>query len=265
MHSKVYITIALTGCLTYANAWFNASKNEFFETNKRGWHYFERDKDENKTDLVEQKKQIDTEDEQFMSSIPINNLDLLSAKQFTETFEKARQIAVMKPTKQNVAIVQKMNKWQMDQSELFAKIWTINNLENPNLEFPEIKTSRAGIDSRKNQQKAKQDKFFEDKKDNLGFVVFVSAVNQEINSKQKGVYEALQRMYDIEVEYIDIDTNQDFVKALNLITTPENFFIYKNSKDEVIWQRIKSGFVTREEILSNIMFLFENAILKDDK
>lgn len=264
MHIKAYITIALTGCLTYANAWFNADKNEFFGTSKRGWHYFEK-LDENKTDLVEQKRQTDTQDERFMSSIPINDLSLLTAEQFTQTFEKARKIAVMKPTKQNVAIVQKMNKWQIDQSELFAKVWTINNFENPNLEFPEIETSAIGIESRKNKQKAKQDKFFEDKKENLGFVVFVNGLNQEVNSRQKAVYDSLQRIYDIEVEYIDIDTNQDFIKALNLITTPENFFIYKNSKDEVIWQRIKSGFVTREDILNNTMFLFENTILKDDK
>ena len=125
-----------------AQAWFSANQNEFFGTSKRGWHYFEKDKENNQTNLVERKKQIDTQDEQFMSSIPINNLDLLAAKQFTETFEKARQIAVMKPTKQNVAIVQKMNKFQTEQSEMFAKIWEVNNLENPNLEFPDIVTSK---------------------------------------------------------------------------------------------------------------------------
>lgn len=265
MHIKAYIVIVLTGCLTYANAWFNAGKNEFFETNKRGWHYFEKDKDENKTDLVEQKKQIDTEDEQFMSSIPINNLDLLTAKQFTETFEKARQIAVMKPTKQNVAIVQKMNKFQTEQSEIFAKIWEVNNLENPNLEFPNIATSKFAINEEYDRKKAKQDSFFNGHKDDLGFVVFVSGLKKDTNEKQIQIYESIQRDYPIVVEYVDIDENKDLVATLNLQTTPENFFAYKNSKDELIWKRIKAGLATKDEILNNTMFLFENAILEKDK
>lgn len=266
MCKKVYFAIAATILSSNtAEAWFNASKNEFFGTSKRGWHYFEKDKENNQTNLVERKKQIDTQDEQFMSSIPINNLDLLTAKQFTETFEKARQIAVMKPTKKNVAIVQKMNKWQTEQSVLFGKIWAINNLENPNLEFPEIATNKIGIMARHEEQKAKQDKFFNNKKENLGFVVFVSGLNKEASRKQQDVYKALQMRYDIAVEYIDMDINQELVKTLNLTTTPENFLLYKNSKGETIWQRIKAGFITENEIINNTIFLFENAILEKDK
>ncbi|AWI35071.1 hypothetical protein CDV25_04770 [Helicobacter apodemus] len=73
-----------------------------------------------------------------MQSIPLNSLDTLSVKEYTETFERVKSIATMKPTKENVKILQIMNKWQIEQSERFAKVWTINLLENPNLEFPDI-------------------------------------------------------------------------------------------------------------------------------
>lgn len=265
MHTRAYIIITLAGCLTYANAWFNAGKNDFFETNKRGWHYFEKDKDENKTDLVEQRKEIDTQDERFMSSIPINNLDLLTAEQFTQTFEKARQIAVMKPTKQNVAIVQKMNKFQTEQSEIFAKIWELNNLENPHLEFPDIVTSKVAINEEYDKKKVERDNFFTGYKDNLGFIVFVSGLNKETNEKQIQIYESIQREYPVVVEYVDTDENTDLVTTLNLKTTPENFFAYKNSKDELILKRVKAGLATKDEILNNTIFLFENAILEKDK
>lgn len=253
------------GLLTYANAWFNADKNDFFETSKRGWHYFEKDKENNKTKLVKQKKQKDKEDEVFMSSIPINNLDLLTAKQFTETFERARQIAVMKPTKQNVAIVQKMNKFQTERSEIFAKTWEINILENPNLEFPDIASTSFGQSQAHNEKKAKINKFYEQHKNDLGYVVFFSAVNGQTNEKQKAVYDYLHKTYGVEVQFIDIDERKDLIQPLNLTTTPENFFAYKNSNDEVILKRIKAGLITQDEVVSNTMFLFENAILEKDK
>ena len=119
--------------------------------------------------------------------------------------------------------------------------------------------------ARHEEQKAKQDKFFNNKKENLGFVVFVSGLNKEASRKQQDVYKALQMRYDIAVEYIDMDINQELVKTLNLTTTPENFLLYKNSKGETIWQRIKAGFITENEIINNTMFLFENAILEKDK
>ncbi|MFG5141899.1 hypothetical protein O8I45_08735, partial [Campylobacter lari] len=67
------------------------------------------------------------------------------------------------------------------------------------------------------------------------------------------------------VEYIDTDKRPELIKKFNLTTTPESFFIYKNSKGEAIWQRVKAGLANREEIIKNTLFLFDNAILEKDK
>lgn len=68
----------------------------------------------------------------------LNSLDDLSVKEYTEIFERVKSIATMRPTKENVKIMQIMNKWQTEQSERFAKVWAINLLEDPNLEYPNI-------------------------------------------------------------------------------------------------------------------------------
>ena len=67
-----------------------------------------------------------------MRSVRLNSLDDLSVKEYTEIFERVKSIATMRPTKENVKIMQIMNKWQTEQSERFAKVWAINLLEDPN-------------------------------------------------------------------------------------------------------------------------------------
>ena len=73
----------------------------------------------------------------------LNSLDDLSVKEYTEIFERVKSIATMRPTKENVKIMQIMNKWQTEQSERFAKVWAINLLEDPNLEYGDNKGAIA--------------------------------------------------------------------------------------------------------------------------
>lgn len=264
---KKCIAMFLVASLSYANGYFQIGKNDFFSTSKRGWHYYEKD-DANKsvTNPEKKKTQRDIEDEEFMSSIPINNLDILSAQEFTASFEKARQIAVMKPTKENVFIVQKMNKWQTEQSEKFAIVWQLNYLENPSLEFPEILSDKLGRNDTLQKKNKEIKEFFATHKDNLAFAVFMSKLNENTNMKQIDIYNSIQREYEgVEVVYVDIDERIDLITPLKLETTPDNFFVYKNKKGEAIFKRIKAGLANKDEIIRNTMFLFENAILEEDK
>lgn len=264
MHKKC-ISLALLASLCYANSYFNVGTNEFFSTSKRGWHYFEKDDVNESVNLEERKKEIDKQDEVFMSSIPLNSLEMLTAEEFTQAFEKARKIATMKPTKENVAILQKMNKWQLEQSEKFAMIWQVNLLENPNLEFPELASDKFGRNDALMERDKKIKQFFKDHKNDLAFVVFMSKFNENTNVKQKDVYDTIQREYGVTVEYIDVDKRKDLIATFKLETTPENFFIYKNSKGEAIWKRVRAGLSNKDDIINNTIFLFDNAILEEDK
>lgn len=244
----------------------NLQASVFFGDSKRGWFYYEQYADNNITEDNKTKiqKRIN-EDDVFISSIPLNNLDLLTAEEFTQTFEKVRKIAIMNPTKTNVMTMQIMNKWQTDQAEKFAKVWALNLLENPNLEYPEIREDKFGRSEMYKQKQEKIADFFKNHKNDFSYVVFVSNLNREINEKQKAVYNDIQREYDANVEYVDVDIKKDLITKFKLSTTPENFFIYKNSKGEAVWQRVKAGLTNKDDILNNTMFLFDNAILEKDR
>jgi len=240
--------------------------NTFFADSKRGWHYYEKYSENNisESNRTKIQKRMD-EDEAFMKAIPLSDLDLLSAEEFTQTFEKARKIAVMKPTKDNVRVVQVMNKWQTDQSDKFAKVWALNLLENPNLEYPEIRDDKIG---RSDMLEAKENKikdFFEKHKENLSYVVFINNLNKSTNERQKGIYDMINLKYDVNIEYVNVDEQRELIDKFKLTTTPDNFFIYRNSKGEAIWHRVKAGLANRDDIINNTLFLFENAILEKDK
>lgn len=258
MQKQFFLIPLMIGQFLYANN----STNSFFTDSKRGWHYYEKEPLEEE---VKKGEKQEDKDQIFMQSIPLNSLDTLSVKEYTETFERVKSIATMKPTKENIKILQIMNKWQIEQSERFAKVWTINLLENPNLEFPNIAETKFAKTSKTTQKDKDTQEFFKNKKDKLAFVVFYGDLNQEAINKQKEVYKHIQRIYGIQTEFIDIDKNPHLKERFKLTTSPENFFLYKNQNDEAIWHRIKAGLATQDEILNNTKFLFENAIMQKDK
>lgn len=255
---KIYFLAIVAVCYLQAST--------FFSDSKRGWFYYELADNNNTQEKNETKiqKRMNADD-LFISSIPLNNLDILTAEEFTQTFEKVRKIAIMNPTKTNVMTMQIMNKWQVDQSEKFAKVWALNLLENPNLEYPEIRDDKFGRSEMLRQKQEKIKTFYNNHKNDLSYVVFISELNQEINDKQEGIYRSLQNDYGVNVEYVNVDERKDLITKFKLTTTPENFFVYKNSKGEAIWQRVKAGLTNKDDIINNTLFLFDNAILEKDK
>ncbi|MCI2236367.1 conjugal transfer protein TraF [Helicobacter sp. CaF467b] len=238
-----------------------SQSNSFFNDSRRGWHYYEPEVKEKEI----QKKERISDDVAFMRSVPLNSLDDLSVKEYTEIFERVKSIATMRPTKENVKIMQIMNKWQTEQSERFAKVWAINLLEDPNLEYPNIVDTKFAKISKIAQKDKETEDFFKSKKDRLAFVIFYGNLNQDAINRQKEVYEHIQRLYGIQAKFIDIDNKPLIKERFKLTTSPENFFLYKNKNGEAIWHRIKARLATQSEILSNTRFLFDNVIIEKDK
>lgn len=241
----------------------------YYSDSKRGWFYYELYPENNTTLISEENKTKINErmnqDDIFISSIPLNNLELLTAEEFTNTLEKVKKIAVMNPTKRNVATFQIMNKWQVEQSEKFAKVWALNLLENPNLEFPEILTDKFGRDHLRDEKEADIKNFFDKNRENFSYVVFLSDVNKEANEKQSKIFDYINKDYNVNVEYVNVDERKDLVEKFKLTTSPENFFVYRNKDGEAVWHRVKAGLVNKDVIIKNTMFLFDNAIMEKDK
>ena len=169
----------------------------------------------------------------------------------------------MKPTKGNVALLQKMNKFQLQQSEKFAKVWVINNLENPELEFPQINTTKFAKNQFAEEKEEKRKIFFKQREGKLSFIVFFTDENKL--ESQRLIMKLLNDKYGVKTHYINALENEALAKKLKLDSSIEIFFHYFNKNDEEIYMRVEQGYTTAEEIIDNTQFLFENALLEEDK
>jgi len=251
--------------------------NNFFTNEKEGWFFYKTDsnetnksKEQNKTLPINTKKLakklLKMDDNKFMKNIPLENLDMFSASDFREINKKAREIAVMKPTKYNVFVVKKLQKFMSDQSEKFAKVWYIETLQNPSLEYPQIKTNPFSLTPAYYKKQKEIKDFFDKYRDRLAFVVFIDGKNDKMQSiRSTWTYKEMVEKYHMTVRFIDVRQRPDLVAKFKIKELPDNFFVYKNSKGEAIWMRIKAGLITKTELINNTMFLVKNAILDKDK
>jgi len=247
--------------------------NDFYKTSKKSWFFGYKETNEtNKTkpkkiNPYNIKKMLKLPDDEFMSSIPLNNLDLYTAEGFRQVFNRAKGIAVMKPTQRNVYVLKKMQKFMTDQAEKFTKVWYVQTLQNPNeLGYPEINPSSFARTTAYYKKEAKIKEFFKKHKDDIGFVVFYDPKDEMSNTRQKWVYEGFKKEFpDYDVVWVDVTKRPDLVKKFNIKVLPDNFYVYKNKKKEAIWIRVKAGLVSETELKDNTIFTFENIILKKDK
>ncbi|WP_187648684.1 conjugal transfer protein TraF [Nitrosophilus labii] len=244
-------------CMIVVNTF---ASNDFFSKGKEGWFYYKEEKIENKND---ENKTVS--DEEFIKTIPYDRLDDMTADEFGELLEKTKKIAVMKPTKENVRAVMRLKKYMLDKAEKFTKVQYVLMLEEPELEYPEIGKDKFARSTQFLEKEKEKKEFFKKHKEDLAFVMFYKSENELAFKRQKIIYQMLERDYGVETEFVNLQERPELVSKFKIKTTPDNFFIYKNSRGEAIWMRIKAGLATKEELVKNTMFLFENAIKESDK
>ena len=249
--------------------------NSFFQSGNTGWFFGEYNEtnETNKTKLVKinpynLNKMMKLPDNKFMHSIPLNNLNLYSAGDFKKVFKRARGIAVMHPTRYNVYVVKKMQKFMTDQATKFAKVWYVETLENPNeLGYPGINAASFARTAAWYKQHKKYKEFFKKHRNDIGFVIFYNPDDKMATTRQHWVYNSFKQdyPYNYTIMWINIKKRPDLVKKFHIKTTPDNFYVYKNKKNQAIWVRIKAGLMSESELLSNTIFTFNNIIEKKDK
>ncbi len=253
---------------------FARINNDFYNTGNTGWFFDDNNEtnETNQTKVVkinpyDLKELMKLSDDRFMNSIPLDNLDLYSAEDFNKVFKRAKGIAVMKPTRYNVYVVKKMQKFMTDQATKFAKVWYVETLQNPNeLGYPEIKASTFARTTKQIQKSRKIREFFKKHIKDLGFVIFYNPSDKMTNVRQKWIINLFKKNYgDYDFVWIDITKRPDLVKKFNIKTLPDMFFVYKNSKGEGIWARVKTGLATLNEIVNNTIFVYDNIIVPKDK
>ena len=253
---------------------FAEINNDFYNTAKTGW-FFNENNETNETNKTKEaninpfdlKEIMKLPDDKFMRSIPVNNLDMYSADAFQKVFKRAKGIAVMHPTRENVYVVKKMQKFMTDQASKFARVWYVETIQHENeLGYPEIKATSFAKTTAYYRKKEEIEKFFKKHIDDLGFVVFYNPKDKMANTREKWTIEGFKKKYgNYDFVWVDVTKRPDLVKKFNIKELPDNFFVYKNKKGEGVWIRIKAGLPTESELVNNTIFMFKNIIDKKDK
>lgn len=213
----------------------------------------------------EQREKRKKEEELFMRSIPLNSLDSMSAGEYRETFLKARDIAVMNPSKENVYVVQFMNSWHTQRSKFFSEVWGINLLEDPNNLSSTDPNGSLTAQTKHAETDRKTKEFFEKNKDKIAYVIFHNPSQIELNNEQEKVFKLFQETYGIAYEFIDLSHNYELAQRLKVAATPDSFMVYKSSKGEAIWKRVGFGLVPQATLEQNTILTYNTLILEKDK
>ena len=251
--------------------------NTWFNQGKEGWFFYQENNETNETNKTKQlpiyaknmrdyvKRLMKLPDNEFMKYIPLNSLDQLTAEEFRKINKRAKEIAVMKPTRENVIIVKRLNKFMTDQADKYARVWYAVTLQNPQLQYPSIKTTPYQLtpDWYKKQKEIKD--FYAKYKNKLGYVVFYDPRNKIIEKRLHFVYDDIAKQYGIYVKYIDVTKRPDLVAKFRIKSLPDNFFVYSKDDKNGIWVRFMTGLPTNTEVIKNTMFMFNNVVSPKDK
>lgn len=217
----------------------------------------------------EREKRVKKEDD-FMENIPFHKLDELSTDEYRRLLDVTRNISTGRPNKDFVKKYAAVQKFWVDKSENFAKSWSVANLENPDeLLYSEIGwTTRDRVNNK--TKKDREDKeFFTKLKNNAGYVVVIEdKANKAQLQDTKLLYDKIKEETGLDYLIYDFyEVNETLKKQLNLKVNnlPDNFLLYVNHKKEKIYKRVAQGFSASTKIISNTKFVFENAILEEQK
>ena len=291
--SSVIITLISN---LYAN---NQLNNNFFNQGKEGYFFYkdekivdEKEKDKKiiktetsstKSEYSKTKEMMDmvfeNDDEreirfkrenEFMENIPFHKLDELSTDEYKRLLDVTRNISTGRPNKEFVKKYAAIQKFWVDKSENFAKSWSVANLENPDeLLYTDIGwTSRDRVNL-KNKKDNEDKEFYSKIKNSAGYIVIIEdKANKAIFQDTKLLYDKIKEDTGLDYliyDYYEINENLKKQLGLKVNNLPDNFLLYVNNKKEKVYKRVAQGFSAASKIISNTKFVFENAILEEQK
>lgn len=232
---------------------FCFAKPEYFDKGKEGWFYYQdpiKSVEDNRT----------KEDENFIASLP-DDFTTMSAEEFSKAIDKVRNIAVMKPTQENITAWKRMVKFSTDQSKLFTVNYKVASIMDDSYDYTDI---GSGGFSNKNMKEAKKQK--EKAKyltENIAFVTFVKDGASTLTQKQIMANMDLKRDYGVDTRTFSVEDYPEMVQKLSITNDVENFVYYKDTKQ---WQRIRRGLIDADTYVNDFMFFEEHKdAFKNDK
>lgn len=114
------VTVVLSGANTHAH---------FFNEKAKGWHWYQRQRD-----VASNKAGPDRPHKKDKSEANKPNKAVTELAEKGKILEEAMAEAILRPTPQNVARVQKLQYQWINQSQKFSSLWMQNLLQNPELD-----------------------------------------------------------------------------------------------------------------------------------
>ena len=270
--------------------------NDFFSSERDGYFYYkdpvvkkEEKKKQSDIQIVTSRKDyestktkmeipFETQEERaerrekeaiYIKNIPWQDLDQLSADEYRRLLDTTREIAVATPKKEYVKAYAALQKFWIDKSEKFSKVWQVAALENPEkLIYPEVEFGAGARKIRYKELQKKQKEFFHKLKSRLGYIVIIEdKSDQEIYNRFKVMYDYIRRETGLEYiiyDYYEVPTLMRKLKIKRNML-PENYILYRGNKNKMIYRRVANGYSSATKIIENTKFVFENGILESDK
>lgn len=238
--------------------------DDFYEKSKEGWFFYKDEpKKKNDTEILEHftepiKKDRKQNETEFMRSIPINNLSSLTTEEFRQTFQKAKDIAVMQPTEENVLILQIMNSFMTDKSQEFTNMWQSNLLNHTEkvvgeqIAMSAFEKKFMTEDDKENDRKA-FDKLLQD---GFRYIVFFKENDRKLAEIKRLVIEYIDKR--IPIHFIDINNNENLIKKYKMTTFPEIFAVTDKKEPK----HISAGITNSENIIHSTKIQYKEYFTK---
>jgi hypothetical protein len=273
------------------------AKNDFFEDAKSGWFFYKdpivNSASKNKTDSEAKKEQAQSivhnttdynstaykmsipfedaqqrearrqQEKEYMNNIPWHDLDNLSADEYRRLLDTTREISVATPTKQYVANYAALQKFWVDKSETFAKVWQVAAMDDPSLLYAQHGSTDYTRKQKKAELKKEELEFVKSLNNDLGYIIIVENIeNSEVVNEVVKIYEKAKEQTGIEYLILDYYDVPGFVKKhkVSLKNLPDNFISYRGENDVEVVKRFKYGYPAYGSIAKDTKFIFENAI-----
>ncbi len=236
-----FITIVIT-TFSFAN---------FYKGSFDGWFAY-KDPKENVED-----KNATKEQESKNKFVMPKDLNQLTAKEFEKLITDAKELATMKPTKENVRNLIVLQNFMHQKADEMTDTWADVMLENPELDMSvNIAKTSFARNAFNTATKEEKKEIFEKYSKYFHLILFYNSDNVEVSKQQDKVFEFIRYNHP-EIKQLKIDVNNQKASALfkklkiNHDITPD-IWLMIDLDGKQKWKRVAVGLSTQDKILNKV-------------
>lgn len=192
----------------------------------------------------------------------LTNPKSLTATQFKDIQSYAKDKAVMQQTEKSIKDWMILNNFTIKSADSFQKKQRIVLFKNPEL-YEEGELAKSGYAQKSDTQAAakKQIELINKLTSKIVLFAFFGDEAENIRSSQERVLWYIHQDFPkMTIINADIRQNSGLYEKLGEKVTPSLWMAFKDSYDKAHWYRVLGGVATKNVVLDNIQFIYENII-----